>query len=114
MLKNEKSQYLNSIFQLNYTRYEKNVMIQNCLLHKDQQVSPAKFFPKIYIKLQKINLYVFKEHKTERDDRIAHPRRARTCKQSELRVKRVDFFFFYTRSRTMKLEFPYRWCLPSV
>ena len=32
MLKLEKSQCLNSIFQLNYTKYEKKVIIQNCLL----------------------------------------------------------------------------------
>ena len=38
MLKLEKSQYLNSIFQLNYTRYEKKVMIQNFLIHKDLQI----------------------------------------------------------------------------
>ena len=38
MLKLEKSQYLNSIFHLNYSRKEKNVMIQNCLLHKDLQI----------------------------------------------------------------------------
>ena len=29
MLKLEKSQYLNFIFQLNFTKYEKKVMIQN-------------------------------------------------------------------------------------
>ena len=34
----KKSQYLNSIFQLNFTKYKKKVMIQNCLLHKDLQV----------------------------------------------------------------------------
>ena len=38
MLKLEKSQYLNSSFQLRYTKYEKKVAIQNCLLHKDLQV----------------------------------------------------------------------------
>ena len=38
MLKLEQSQYLNSIFQLNYTKYEKKVMIQNCLQHKDLQI----------------------------------------------------------------------------
>ena len=38
MLKLEKSQYPNSIFQLNFTKYEKKVMIQNGLLHKDLQV----------------------------------------------------------------------------
>ena len=37
MLKLDKSKYLNSIFQLNYTKYEK-VMIQNCLLQKDLQI----------------------------------------------------------------------------
>ena len=37
MLKPEKSQYQNSIFQLN-RRYEKKVMIQNCLLQKDLQI----------------------------------------------------------------------------
>ena len=37
MLKLEKSQYPNSIFQLNFTKYEKKV-IQNCLLHKDLHV----------------------------------------------------------------------------
>ena len=35
MLKLENSQYQNSIFQLNYTRYEKNVMIQNFFQQKD-------------------------------------------------------------------------------
>ena len=44
MLKLEKSQYLNSIFQLNFTKYEKNVIKQNCLLHKDLQVWNATFF----------------------------------------------------------------------
>ena len=34
MLKHEKSKYLNSISHLNYTKYEKNVVIQNCLLQK--------------------------------------------------------------------------------
>ena len=38
MLKFEKSQYLNSIFELNYTKYDKKVMTQNFLLHKDLQV----------------------------------------------------------------------------
>ena len=38
MLKLEKSQYLNYIFQLNYTKYEKKDMIQNCLLHKGLQI----------------------------------------------------------------------------
>ena len=37
MLKLEKSQYLNPIFQLNYTKQEKKVMIHNFLLHKDLQ-----------------------------------------------------------------------------
>ena len=35
MLKLERSQYLNHIFQLNYRRDEKKCMIQNCVLHKD-------------------------------------------------------------------------------
>ena len=38
MLKLEKSQYLNSIFKLNYTKYEKKVAKRNCLLHKYLQV----------------------------------------------------------------------------
>ena len=38
MLKLEKSQYLNSIFQLNYAKFEKKVMTQNCSLHKYLQV----------------------------------------------------------------------------
>ena len=38
MLKLDKSQYLNFIFQFNYTKYEKKVMIQNCLLQEDLQV----------------------------------------------------------------------------
>ena len=38
MLKLEKNQYINSIFQLNYTRYKKKVILQNCLLHKDVQI----------------------------------------------------------------------------
>ena len=38
MLKLEKSQYQNSIFQLNYTRYEKNVIIQNYLPKKDLEI----------------------------------------------------------------------------
>ena len=38
MLKLEKSKYLNSIFQLNYMKYEKKVMIQNCLIQKDLQI----------------------------------------------------------------------------
>ena len=49
MLYLEKSQYLNSIFQLNYTKYAKNVMVQNCLLHKDLKVWKWKFFYKMYI-----------------------------------------------------------------
>ena len=49
MLKLEKSQYQNSIFQLNYTKYEEEVMIQNCLLHKDLQVRIATFFHEMYI-----------------------------------------------------------------
>ena len=32
MWKLEEIQYLNSIFQLNYTKYEKKVMMQNSLL----------------------------------------------------------------------------------
>ena len=49
MLKLKKIQYLNSIFQLNYTKYlKKNVIIQNCLLHKDLQVWTATFFHKMY------------------------------------------------------------------
>ena len=44
MLKLQKSQYQNSIFQVNYTRYEKDVVIQNCLLQKDLQISIAIFF----------------------------------------------------------------------
>ena len=35
MLKLEKSQYLNSILQLNFTKYEKKVMLQICLLQED-------------------------------------------------------------------------------
>ena len=34
----EKSQYLNFIFQLNFTKYGKKFMTQNCLLHKCLQV----------------------------------------------------------------------------
>ena len=49
MLKHEKSQYLNSILQINLTKYEKKVMIQNCLLHTDLQVWTVKFLHKIYI-----------------------------------------------------------------
>ena len=37
MSKLEKSQYLNFIFQLNFMKYDKKVMIQNFLLHKDRQ-----------------------------------------------------------------------------
>ena len=48
MLKLEKSQNLNSIFQLNYTKNEKQVMIQNCLLHKDLQIRVKTFFHKMY------------------------------------------------------------------
>ena len=44
MLKLLKSPYLNSIFQLNFTKYEKKVMIQNCLLHKDLQVLNSNIF----------------------------------------------------------------------
>ena len=49
MLKLEKSQCLNFIFQLNYTRYEKKVMIHNCLLHKHLQIKIATFFHEMYI-----------------------------------------------------------------
>ena len=38
MLKFEKSQYLNSIIQFNFTEYETKVMIQNFLLHKNLHV----------------------------------------------------------------------------
>ena len=38
MLKLEKRKYRNSIFQLNYRRYEKVVKIQNCLLQKDIKI----------------------------------------------------------------------------
>ena len=38
MLRLKKSQYLNSIFELNFMKYAKKVMIQNRLLHKDLQV----------------------------------------------------------------------------
>ena len=38
MLKLQKSQYLNSIFQLIYMICNKKVMIQNCLLQKDLQI----------------------------------------------------------------------------
>ena len=48
MLNLEKSQYLNSIFQLIFTKYKKKVMIQNCLLYKDLQVLIATFFHKVY------------------------------------------------------------------
>ena len=52
MLKLEKeSKYLNSISQLNYMRYEKKVMIQNCLLHKDLQIWIATFFNNMYFVL---------------------------------------------------------------
>ena len=44
MLKLEKSQYLNSIFHLNYTKYEKKVMIQHFLVQKDLQILIATFF----------------------------------------------------------------------
>ena len=37
------------LFYLNYTRYDRKVMIQNCLLHKDLQIWIAKFFHKMYI-----------------------------------------------------------------
>ena len=49
MLKREKSQYLNSIFELNYTRYKQNVIIQNCLLQKGLQSLVVTFFYKICI-----------------------------------------------------------------
>ena len=48
-VKTWKKSYLNSIFQLNFTKYEKKVIIQNCLLRKDLQVWTAKFFHKMYI-----------------------------------------------------------------
>ena len=48
MLKLGESQNLNSIFQLNYTRHEKNVMIKNCLLQEYLQIQIATFFYKMY------------------------------------------------------------------
>ena len=60
MLIIEKSYYLNSIFQLNYTKYEKKVMIQNCLLHKDLQVWIATFFHKMYTYLFNLKKYYWK------------------------------------------------------
>ena len=38
MLTFEKNRYKNFISQLNYTRYEKNCKIENCLLQKDLQI----------------------------------------------------------------------------
>ena len=38
MLKLEKNQYQNSIFQLNYTRFEQILIIRNYLLQKDLQI----------------------------------------------------------------------------
>ena len=60
MLKLEKSQYLNSIFQLNITKYEKKVMIQNCLLYKDLQVWIATFFHKMFFFLFDLKKYSWK------------------------------------------------------
>ena len=56
MLKLEKFQYENSIFQLNYRKYEKKVIIQNCLLQKDLQFESQHFFIRcIFIFLNKKN-----------------------------------------------------------
>ena len=44
MLKLENSQYQNSTFHLNHTRYEKNIMIQDCLIQKDLQIWITTFF----------------------------------------------------------------------
>ena len=60
MLKLEESQYLNFIFQLNFTKYENKVMIQNCLLHTDLQVWTATFFHKMYIFLHNLKKYYWK------------------------------------------------------
>ena len=38
---------------------------------------------------EEINLNGCEEHKTERDDQIARPRRAQTCERSELRAIRM-------------------------
>ena len=57
MFKLEKSQYLDSVFQINYTKYEKKVMIQNCSLHRDLQVRTATFFHKVYIFLFNLKKY---------------------------------------------------------
>ena len=52
--------YLNSIFQLNFTKYEKKVMTQNCLLNKDLQVRIAIFYHKMYIFLSNLKKYYWK------------------------------------------------------
>ena len=52
MLKLEKSQYLNSIFQLNYTKYEKKLYDTKLLTtYKYLQVWIATFFHEMYILL---------------------------------------------------------------
>ena len=60
MLKLEKSQYLNSILQLNYTIYEKKVLIQNCLFHKDLHVSIGTFSHKVYFFLSNLKKILLK------------------------------------------------------
>ena len=60
MLNLEKSKYLNFIFQLNFTKYGKKFIIQNCLLHKCLQVWTEKFYHKIYILLFNLKKYYWK------------------------------------------------------
>ena len=60
MLKLEKSQYLNSILQLNFTKYEKKVMLQICLLQEDLKDWMEKCFHKIYIFLFDLKKHTWK------------------------------------------------------
>ena len=57
MLKLVKIHYLNSIFQLKFTKYEKNVKKQNFLLHKDLQVWIRTLFHEMYIFLFNLKKY---------------------------------------------------------
>ena len=53
-----KLEYQNPISRLNYTRYEKNIMIENCSLQKDLQIWIENLFIKcmLFFLIQKITI----------------------------------------------------------
>ena len=101
LLKLEKSQYQNSIFQLNCRIYEKKVITQNYFLHKDLQIWIATFFHKMYIFLFNLKKYYWKSklqlfltiicgvRKKRKNENLFVSKRSKICCFTQFLIKHI-------------------------